>query len=83
MKEQLKTIKKSIFITFCVVVWSIPAMSQPPPCDCTGLTGADLTACIDACGGTNDVPLDDYLPILATAGAALGLYFFIRRKALS
>jgi hypothetical protein len=84
MKKQLKPSFKVFLITLLAILWHLPLFAQPAPCDCNGFPpGPDLDACLDACGGTNDVPLDDYLPIMATAGAALGLYFFIKRKALS
>ena len=83
MKKQLKPSFKVFLIILLAILWHLPLFSQPAPCDCTGLTGPDLDACLDACGGTNDVPLDDYLLLLAAGGAVLGLYRFSKRKALS
>lgn len=71
-------------ITVCLVglltIASLEGYAQGAPCDCTGLTGADLTACQDACGDPNDVPLDDYLPLLGAAGGLMGLYFLRKQK---
>jgi hypothetical protein len=80
MKKTTTNLLVAIFLVAASLLFSLQAQGQGAPCDCTGLSGPDLDACLDACGDPNDVPLDDYLPILGAVGGVLGLYYIRRQR---